>query len=167
MSPSQIDLHWDAQPGLTYHVYRRVTPNNSGFWRLDDPSGSLANAGVAGSAFSDMTSDGFSQYSYIIIAEDPAGNYSAHSAEATVLASGPSCLCPSQSDMDGDGFLTILDVGIQIDVLFAGTPDIQDSQCPTRRSDFDCDGFPTSLDLGGLIDHLFGGAPGPCNPCAR
>jgi hypothetical protein len=77
----------------------------------------------------------------------------------------PSCDCPHQSDFDGDGFLTAIDLGDLIDILFAGAPDIQDPNCPANRSDFDCDGFATALDLGFLIDHLFAGGQGPCDPC--
>lgn len=76
------------------------------------------------------------------------------------------CDCPFQADYDEDGFLTALDLGNMIDVLFAGKLDIQDPACPTPREDFDCDGFSTALDLGKLIDHLFAGAAGPCDPCA-
>ena len=70
-----------------------------------------------------------------------------------------------RGDYDGDGFLTALDLGINIDVLFAGTPDITDPNCPTSRGDLDCDGFNTALDLGIFIDHLFAGGPPPCDPC--
>jgi len=75
------------------------------------------------------------------------------------------CSCPFQGDYDGDGFLTAIDLGILIDVLFAGHPDITDPNCPTSRGDVDCDGFATALDLAILIDHLFAGGPPPCQPC--
>lgn len=165
MSPSQIDLQWNSEAGLTYHVYRRVASNNSVFYRLDDPSGNLASHGVAGSSFADLTSDGASEYAYIIMAEDQAGNYSAHSEQVTILASESGCLCPKQGDLDGDGFATALDLSDLIDVLFAGRADVHDGSCPSSRSDIDCDGFATSLDLSKLIDHLFAGGAGPCDPC--
>jgi hypothetical protein len=76
------------------------------------------------------------------------------------------CACPYQSDFDEDGFLTALDLGAMIDILFAGEPDVQDPLCPSPRADFDCDGFSTALDLGSLIDHLFAGGDGPCDPCS-
>ena len=76
------------------------------------------------------------------------------------------CDCPYQCDYDKDGFLTALDLGALIDVLFAGRPEEQDPNCPATRGDFDNDGFPTALDLGFLIDHLFAGAPPPVDPCA-
>jgi len=76
------------------------------------------------------------------------------------------CSCPYQCDYDEDNFLTALDLGGLIDVLFAGAPEVTDPDCPTSRGDFDCDGFPTALDLGGLIDHLFAGGAAPCDPCS-
>jgi hypothetical protein len=75
------------------------------------------------------------------------------------------CSCPYQSDYDEDGFLTALDLGSLIDVLFSGVPESQSPSCPLTYGDFDCDCFVTALDLSGLIDHLFVGGPGPCNPC--
>lgn len=75
------------------------------------------------------------------------------------------CVCEHQCDYDLDGFITALDMGYMIDVLFAGLPDPQDPKCPTTYSDFDYDGFPTTLDLGGLMDHLFYGGTAPCDPC--
>jgi hypothetical protein len=75
------------------------------------------------------------------------------------------CFCWNQSDFDYDGFITALDMGSLIDILFAGDPDVQDPFCVTTLGDFDCDGFTTSLDLAGLIDHLFAAGPPPCDPC--
>ena len=83
----------------------------------------------------------------------------------TIEACG--CLCPYQGDYDTDNFLTALDLGALIDVLFAGRPEDQDPACPNSRGDLDCDGFPTALDLGIMIDYLFAGGPAPCNPCAK
>jgi hypothetical protein len=77
------------------------------------------------------------------------------------------CNCPFQGDYDADAFLTALDLGALIDVLFAGFPEITDPGCPTSRGDLDCDGFPTALDLGELIDHLFAGGAPPCDPCNK
>jgi hypothetical protein len=79
---------------------------------------------------------------------------------------GALCECPVQCDYDADGFLTALDLGVLIDVLFTGLPDGQDPDCPAPGGDFDCDLNTTALDLSEFIDHLFAGAPGPCNPCA-
>jgi hypothetical protein len=76
------------------------------------------------------------------------------------------CSCPYQADFDGDSFLTALDLGAMIDILFAGRPDIQDLTCPYTRADFDNDGFATAIDLARLIDHMFAGGNGPVDPCA-
>lgn len=81
------------------------------------------------------------------------------------LSAPQPCTCPLQADYDADGFITSLDLGSTIDVLFAGKADIEDPFCPTSRFDFDCDGFATALDLGQLIDYLFAGAAAPCDPC--
>lgn len=84
---------------------------------------------------------------------------------ADVPVTGRGCGCPYQCDYDQDLFLTAVDLGQLIAVLFEGNPPVQDPGCPTVRGDFDCDGFPTAVDLGGLIAHLFEGGPGPCDPC--
>ncbi|HUT56661.1 MAG TPA: dockerin type I domain-containing protein [Phycisphaerae bacterium] len=71
----------------------------------------------------------------------------------------------SQGDIEPDGFLTALDLAACIDILFAGSPDVQDAGCPSPRYDIDCDGFSTAIDLAKLIDHLFAGGDGPCDAC--
>jgi hypothetical protein len=78
----------------------------------------------------------------------------------------PLCNCPLQCDLDEDSFITALDLGAEIDILFAGQATVQDPRCPVSRADFDCDGFSTALDLGSLIDHIFSSGPGPGDPCA-
>jgi len=57
-------------------------------------------------------------------------------------------------DLDEDGFVTALDLGVMIDLLFAGGPQ------PPRpaASDLNADCFQDALDLGKLIDYLFAGA---------
>jgi hypothetical protein len=88
-------------------------------------------------------------------------------AQSEFECSAGECDCPSQCDFDDDGFLTALDLGEMIDILFAGHDDLQDPLCPSPRADFDCDGFSTALDLGALIDHLFAGGTEPCDPCTE
>ena len=75
------------------------------------------------------------------------------------------CGCPYQCDFDEDGFNTALDLASEIDILFAGWPDLVQPGCPAPQGDFDCDAFTTSLDLSKLIDYLFAGGTGPCDPC--
>ena len=102
---------------------------------------------------------------------DLCGTYEDIIQVRLVFAEACGCSCPHQGDYDADGFVTALDMGALIDVLFAGAPDTADFACPpcrnpTTRGDLDCDGFATALDLSQMIDHLFAGGPGPCDPCS-
>ncbi|MCH7878130.1 MAG: IPT/TIG domain-containing protein [candidate division Zixibacteria bacterium] len=84
VSATTVEISWSAQPGVTYHVYRRFSVSNGSLFRIDDPTGSLANPGVSGNFFVDATVNGISSYDYAIIGEDALGNYSQHSAILTV-----------------------------------------------------------------------------------
>lgn len=77
------------------------------------------------------------------------------------------CDCSHHGDLDGDGQITALDIGLLIDYLFAGgDAPPRDSDCPhVDRGDLDCDGSDTSLDLSHMVDFLFAGGPPPCDPC--
>jgi hypothetical protein len=83
-----------------------------------------------------------------------------------IAESGPDCYCPHQLDFDSDGFTTAIDLGILIDILFAGAQNILDPLCWTTRADLDCDGFATALDLQYAVIYLFEGGNPPCNPCS-
>ena len=87
VSSSTVVVGWDYFPGLTYHVYRRLATSTGSFFRVDDPTGSLANPGVADSFFVDNGVDGISNYHYMVIAENASGNLSPHSAILTVNSS--------------------------------------------------------------------------------
>lgn len=166
LSASQIQLSWTAQAGQTYHVYRRVTSNNSVFRRLDDPTGSLNSHGVADASFTDTTSDGTSEYTYLVMAEDQTGNYSPHSDPISLVASGSPCSCPCHGDPLCDGSRDVLDLALVTDIIFSGAKDTVDATCPhVGRSDVNCDCARDVLDLVFLIDHLFNGGPQPCDPC--
>jgi hypothetical protein len=80
---------------------------------------------------------------------------------------GEVCDCPFQGDGDLDGYLTPLDMGFVIDVLFGGGSDMQEPLCLSSRFDLDCDGFATPLDLGVMVDYLFAGGDPPCDPCTQ
>jgi hypothetical protein len=84
ISGSSAVIGWDYFPGLTYHIYRRLASSNGSFFRIDDPTGSLFNPGVADSFFVDTGVDGVSDYHYLIVAEDASGNLSPLSAILTV-----------------------------------------------------------------------------------
>ena len=84
LSSTAVVIYWNAQAGLTYHVYRRSAASNGSFFRLDSPTGSLGNRGVVDSFFVDNTVSGGGSYQYLLIAEDDSGNLSAHSSILTV-----------------------------------------------------------------------------------
>jgi hypothetical protein len=129
-----------------------LSPDDDCSGTLTFAGGTYCGSGTEGYQATYQVTDLCEQYSDVI--------------KITVIVEGPcSCNCPYQSDWDEDGFITPLDLGSLIDVLFAGDPPVQDPACPTVRGDFDCDTFPTPLDLGNLIDYLFASGPGPCNPC--
>ena len=60
-------------------------------------------------------------------------------------------------DVNNDGEINDLDLGLEIDILFSGAHAVLDD----LTADFDCDGFRTALDLGKMIDYLFAGGAAP------
>jgi chitodextrinase len=87
VSSSSVVLSWAGNPDLTYHVYRVKSSSRGSLFRIDDPSGSLSNPGVADSFFVDTGVDGVSNYDYLVIAEDASGNLGPHSELLTVSSS--------------------------------------------------------------------------------
>jgi hypothetical protein len=77
------------------------------------------------------------------------------------------CSCPYQTDFDEDGFVTAVDLGWFVEILFRGIPEPHDPTCPLSRMDFDCNGFSDAVDLADLIDYLFAGGDPPCDPCVN
>ena len=97
---SGIVLVWQAEPGVSYHVYRRQRPSEGSFFRIDDISGNPANTGVSDSTFTDAGIDGSSDYDYMLIADDGSGRYSPPSQVVTGVSS---CTGSGLADPDGDG----------------------------------------------------------------
>jgi len=58
VSASSVIVSWNYVAGLRYHIYRRLASSGGSFFRIDDPTGSLSNPGVADSFFVDNTVDG-------------------------------------------------------------------------------------------------------------
>jgi hypothetical protein len=81
-----VQIAWSADPGPTFHVYRRERPSNGSLFRIDDPTGSLANPGVSTTYYVDENASS-SGYDYVVVAEDGSGNLSPHSAIASVTSS--------------------------------------------------------------------------------
>lgn len=151
---------WDAvQQATSYDVYLGEYPGPLYY--------TLVHSG-SGRWFSVKNLDSNTTYYWEIIAKN--GDAEARSLTwsfTTCNCVTCGCDCRFQCDYDADGFLTTLDLGNMIDVLFAGKPDIQDPCCGTTRMDFDADGFDAILDLGKLVDHLFAGKTAPIDPCSK
>ncbi len=87
VSTSSVVISWQAVPDHTYHVYSRTSSSNGSLFRIDDPTGNMANHGVADSFYVDNTVNGVFAYNYLIISEDTLGNLSPHSAFVNVNSS--------------------------------------------------------------------------------
>lgn len=80
--------------------------------------------------------------------------------------STPSCSCPFQGNINGDGVINATDLTLLINIVFFGGTDPQDPLCPKKRGNFNNDGVTNATDLTLMINHIFFGGPGPANPCA-
>ncbi|MCP4706322.1 MAG: hypothetical protein GY865_17125, partial [candidate division Zixibacteria bacterium] len=129
VSSSSVVISWNYSSGLTYHIYRRLASSGGSFFRIDDPTGSLSNHGVADSIFVDNTSDGFSQYHYLVIAEDGLGNLSPHSNVLTVDAAAIGnpiliSVLPNSGSFVGGTLVTLSGTGFDMngaDIDFGGS----------------------------------------------
>jgi len=155
VSPTEIVVRWNKVPGVTYHVYRRNTSNNGLFNRIDDPAGSLSNPGVADSLLVDATSDGVTNYTYLIIAEDGAGNYSPHSAEISIAADHW-CDCGVWGDVNDDGSINPVDVVFMVNHVYMGWDyRVQPPNCPFEAGDTNCDGAVNPVDVVLYVNHVY------------
>ncbi len=84
VSGSSVIVTWNHMAGQTYHVYRRPSTSSGSFFRIDAPSGSLANPGTADSFFVDNTVNGTDSYTYMVIAQNGSGILGPHSDLMTV-----------------------------------------------------------------------------------
>lgn len=77
-----------------------------------------------------------------------------------------SCCCQDHGDINDDGQIDVLDMGLFIDYIFAGgAKPPTDAGCPhTDRGDYNCDGWPDALDLVVIVDYNFAGGS-ICDPC--
>jgi hypothetical protein len=119
ISASTVLVGWDYFPGLTYHVYRRPASSTGSFFRVDDPTGSLANPGVADSFFVDTGVDGISSYHYLVIAENASGDLSPRSTILTVNSSSVQApviatITPNSGFTVGGQPVTIAGIGFDV-----------------------------------------------------
>jgi len=150
-SAERVTLSWDYDPDLTYHVYRRTQPSNGSHFRLDNPAGSLANPGVAGSTFEDTTAEEGIAYDYVLIAEYHPGEYSPPSLVVEVSATSGCCIPPTVGDVNQSGEVDITDLQVMIDNQFLTlTPLVCEAE-----GDTDLSGQVDITDLQVLIDNQF------------
>ncbi|MEW5874725.1 MAG: dockerin type I domain-containing protein [Candidatus Zixiibacteriota bacterium] len=83
----------------------------------------------------------------------------------TIVTPPGECICPFESDINGDGIVDATDLAFVIDIVFFGATNVQDPLCPAARADFNADGFADATDLAMLIDHVFFGGDWPVDPC--
>ncbi len=157
-SDTEAIVRWSYVSGMRYHIYRREASSNGSFFRIDNPTGDLADPGVNDSLYVDTGLLPGSEYDYLAIAEDSFGNWSPHSDLITV--SGSSSCCVIRGDINRSGGVDISDLTYLISYMFeAGPP----PNCE-EEADLDLNGLIDISDLTYLIDYMFvGGAPPP--PC--
>ncbi len=148
---SSVEISWIYQFGITYRVYRRVSISSGSFFRIDDPSGSLTNPGVADSLFIDTTIDNISSYDYIVIPLHD-GVFGLHSDIVSVQSNPGDFLC---GDADGNGLLQIFDITYLLAYLYLGGP------TPVPLEAANCDGLPALniFDITYLLAYLYLGGP--------
>ncbi len=163
VSGSSVEITWDTVPGLSVHVYRRTAPSEGSFFRIDDPTGSLTNPGVAGGLFLDTSADSTRSYQYLLIAEDTQMQLSPHSAILTVSYEASCCVYRGDVDHSGALPLDIGDLVYLVDFMFTGG---NEPQC-LDEADINGDGLPTIdiADLVFLVDYMFQSGPPP-PPCS-
>lgn len=155
-SETELTITWDLVTGISYHVYRREASSNGSFFRIDDPSGSLSNPGVAAGEYVDNDITPGVEYDYLLVPEAADGTLGAHSQ---ILDSGQSnYLC---GDADGSGAVNITDAVFVIQFIFAGGP----SPDPLLSGDADCSDSVNITDVVYVIQYIFAGGPIPCAAC--
>ena len=157
-----VEIIWEDNPTSTVHVYRRTLPSEGSFFRVDDPTGSLANPGVTGDRLIDSDADTALSYQYLLIAEDAVSQFSLYSEIITVCFEGSCCILRGDIDHSGAMPLDISDLVFLVDYMFDGgiEPVCMD------EADVNGDNLP-SIDISDLIyliDYMFSSGPLP-PPC--
>ena len=153
LADSSVRISWIYQSGFNYRIYRRLSSSGGSFFRVDDPTGSLNNPGVADSLYIDNTVDNISGYDYIVIAV-ANGVIGRHSNIVSVQSDPNYFLC---GDADGNGIIQIFDITCIIAYLYLGGP------APDPIEAADCDGAPplNIFDISRLVGYIYLGGPPP------
>lgn len=151
---SEVVLRWYQAAGLTVHVYRRPASSDGSFFRIDDPTGNLADPGVTDSFFVDHDVDSASSFDYLVIAEGGSGALGPHSAVITItIADGGR----KRGDANGDGRLNIGDCVYIVNYVYRQGP----AADPYDAADANCDGKANFADAAYLANFIFRSGPAP------
>jgi len=154
VSASEIEVSWIYGTGITYHVYRRDGSSEGSFFRIDDPTGSLANPGVTGRAYVDNTVDSGVVYDYLIIPEDASGQLGLPSDIVTVAVVIEPFL---RGDANADGNIDVGDCVYLIYYIFKYGPE----PSPLESGECNCDRIIDLGDIVYLINYIFKHGPPP------
>jgi hypothetical protein len=126
---STVRLTWDYSPDHYYRLYRRLSSSQGSFFRIDDPSGDLADPGVADSAFINDDVEVNENYDYMVISVFN-GISGQHSEIISVSTTPESYVC---GDVNGDGVINLLDINFLINFIYKGGP----APVPLERGNVD------------------------------
>lgn len=161
-----VKIFWSDSGSNSYHVYRRDSLSNGSMFRIDNPSGDLADFGETDTFYIDANVDLSKAYDYLVIADDNLGHYSPPSK--IVTASG-SCINPALNDTDLDGIADPCDNcpsianSYQEDSNEDGIGDSCQQSCCVLRGDIAIpkDGALLVNDLVFAVNYIFRGGPPP------
>lgn len=146
---STVKISWDYDDLFTYRVYRRPASSAGSFFRIDNPSGSLDDFGIADSFFIDSDVNLGETYEYLVVTIDN-GTIGMHSDIFSVYSGEWIC-----GDINGNGLVNILDMTFFIAYLYKGGP----PPIPPQAADVNNSGTHNILDMTYLIAYLYKGGP--------
>lgn len=152
-SDSSLQINWEENTNLTFHIYRRQNIATGSFYRIDDPSGSLSNPGVSGNFFIDETVDSSQVYDYLIIGEDALGEFTSHSQIISVVYTS-SC-CDLRGDINNSLAVDISDLTYLVNYMFKSGPAISCEE----KADLDLSGSIDISDLTFIVNYFFKDGP--------
>ena len=158
LAGEQVQLDWAAEPGRTYHIYRRAASSGGSFFRVDNPAGDRTDPGVGGATYVDTDVVTGECYQYILVTESTSGDYSP--ASEIIDVDLTSCCHGKVGDVNGIGGddPTIGDVSLLIDHLFISGIALECIEEADINQSGGANPILDDLSIGDvslLIDHLF------------
>ncbi len=160
-----VNIYWSDSGSSSYHIYRRDSISNGSMFRIDNPSGDLADFGVTDTFYIDTNTELDHAYDYMVIADDNLGHYSPPSE---IVTANGACVEAGLDDTDIDGVADLCDNcpdtynPDQEDYNYDGVGDTCETCCD-QRGDVSppTDGKVLINDLVYLVNHVFKGGPPP------